>query len=401
LARYGTAGDTAVTMLRAQSDGDATAAWDAYRSLVRLRAGLASSRVTVGKGVLGPFLTRASKAYETWAGLDHEPAAGRAGRDGGGEGRAVARSVRLAHARPLSAVTVLTEPGTAGTVEAHVPGEGWRHLGGLAPGGATEIAAKVRADALRVTGPEPSRVRHLVPWFADSPEAGLELGRAETDVAIGGTASVTARLVALRPSDVRGKLTVRAPKGVRVRVPAAPVRLWRGTDLAVPVEIEVPEKTPSGTYAVRVAFRGETRTLTVRAFPRTAGPDLARGARATSSGDETADFPASAANDGDPRTRWSSPARDDAWWQLELPRPVRLGRVDLRWQDAYAAAYRVEVSADGRTWRTAAAVRDGRGGRESVRMDERDVRFVRVRGEERATRYGYSLWSVQAYGVAG
>ncbi|MET7593767.1 beta-N-acetylglucosaminidase domain-containing protein [Streptomyces sp. NPDC005481] len=400
LARYGTAGDTAVVMLSAQSDGDATAAWDAYRSLVRLRADLASSPVTVGKGVLGPFLARASKAYEAWAGLDHEPAPDRAGQGGGGEQR-VARSVRLARARPLTAVTVLTEPGTTGTVEAHVPGEGWRRLGDLAPGGATETAAKVSADALRVTGPEPSRVRHLVPWFADSPEARLELGRAETDVAIGGTASVTARLVPLRPSDVRGKLTVRAPEGVRVRVPAAPVRLRRGTDLSVPVEIEVPKKTPSGTYTVRVAFREETRTLTVRAFPRTAGPDLARGARATSSGDETADFPASAANDGDPRTRWSSPARDDAWWQLELPRPVRLGRVALRWQDAYASAYRVEVSADGRVWRTAAAVRDGRGGRESVRMDERDVRFVRVRGEERATRYGYSLWSVEAYGVAG
>ncbi|MGW7262962.1 beta-N-acetylglucosaminidase domain-containing protein [Streptomyces sp. NPDC054842] len=401
LARYGTAGDTAVAMLSAQSDGDATAAWDAYRSLVRLRAGLASSRVTVGKGVLGPFLARASKAYETWAGLGHEPEADRAGAGRGGEGRPVARAVRLARTRPLSAVTVLTEPGTAGTVEAHVPGEGWRRLGDLAPGGATEITAKVSADALRVTGPRPARVRHLVPWFADSPEAKVELARAETDVAIGGTGSATVRLAPLRPSDVRGRLTARAPEGVRVRLPAAPVRLRRGTDLSVPVRIEVPARTPSGTYTVRIAFRGEIRTLTVRAFPRTAGPDLARGGRAASSGDETAEFPAPAANDGDPGTRWSSPARDDAWWQVELPRPVRLGRVVLRWQDAYASAYRVEVSADGRAWRTAAEVRDGRGGRESVRMDEPDVRFVRVRGEERATRYGYSLWSVEAYGVAG
>ncbi|MYS27270.1 hyaluronidase, partial [Streptomyces sp. SID7804] len=132
---------------------------------------------------------------------------------------------------------------------------------------------------------------------------------------------------------------------------------------------------------------------------RVGGPDLARGGRASSSADETPDFPARAANDGDPETRWSSPAEDDAWWQVELDRPVRLGKVALHWQDAHPSAYRVEVSADGRTWRTAAAVTDGRGGRETLRMDEPDVRHVRVQGEKRATRYGYSLWSVEAYAV--
>ncbi|MFE9834812.1 beta-N-acetylglucosaminidase domain-containing protein [Streptomyces sp. NPDC005551] len=416
LARYGDAGDTAVTLLRAQADGDATAAWQSYRTLGGLRTELRRSRVTVGKGVLDPFLTRAQQAYEAWAGLDHEPAArddapadhdSAPGRDPSAEhgssaerGRAAGgRTVRLPHARPLAAVTVLADPGTPGTVEAYVPGEGWRRLGALAPGGATEISATVRADALRVTGAGSSHVRHLVPWFADSPLVKLELGRTRTDVAIGGTGSVTARLVSLRPSDVRGKLTVKAPKGVRARVPATEL-LRRGTRLDVPVEVTVPARTPSGTYGVTVGFGGVTRTFTVRAFPRTAGPDLARNARASSSGDETADFPASAANDGDRGTRWSSPARDDAWWQMELAAPVRLGQVVLRWQDAYASTYRIQVSADGRTWRTASEVRDGRGGRESVRMDERDVRFVRVQGARRATRYGYSLWSVEAYGVA-
>ena len=78
------------------------------------------------------------------------------------------------------------------------------------------------------------------------------------------------------------------------------------------------------------------------------------------------DFPragaASAANDGDAGTRWSSPAEDDAWWQVELDRPVRLGKVDLRWQDAHASAYRVEVSPDGRAWRTAARSAVGKSG---------------------------------------
>ncbi|WP_435226544.1 beta-N-acetylglucosaminidase domain-containing protein [Streptomyces sp. Tue6028] len=420
LARYGEAGETAVDMLRAQAGGDETGAWTAYRTLGRLRAGIAASEVTVGKGVLDAFLKKALSAYGSWAGLGHEPAAEHgAAADG--------RTVRFPHTRTLTAVSVLTEPGAAGSVEAHVPGEGWRRLGPLAAGGATEVpagkdmggkdtggkdtgekagdggatAAGLRADAVRVTGPRPSQVRHLVPWFADSPAAALDLARSETDVEIGGTGRVTARLTSLRPADVHGELTAKAPKGIRAEVPRAPAALPRGTAVDVPVEVTVEPGTPAGSYTVTVAFGEQTRTLTVRAFPRTAGPELARTGTASSSGDETPDFPAAAANDGDPATRWSSPVEDGAWWQVRLAEPAHLGQVVLHWQDAHPSEYRVQVSADGRTWRTAATVRDGRGGRESVRFDERDVRYVRVQGLKRATRYGYSLWTVEAYAVAG
>jgi hyaluronoglucosaminidase len=298
-------------------------------------------------------------------------------------------------------VSVLTDPGTTGFVEARVPGEGWRFLGPLDAGGATEIGAVgVRADALRVSGPTRAQVRHLVPWFADSPAVALDLARSVTDVEIGGTQRVGVRLRSLRPSDVRGELTAHGPKGVEVEVARSSPTLRRGAVVDRLVEVTVPPGTPPGTYDVTVAFGAQTRTLTVRAFPPTAGPDLARTGTASSSGDETADFPAAAANDGDPGTRWSSPAEDGAWWQVRLAEPARLGRLVLNWQEAHASAYRVQVSADGRAWRTATTVNDSRGGHESLRFDEPDVRYVRVQGMTRATRFGYSLWSVEAYAVA-
>ncbi|MGW2228856.1 beta-N-acetylglucosaminidase domain-containing protein [Streptomyces formicae] len=387
LARYGTAGETAVDMLRAQSDGDGAAAWRAARALAGLREALRASPATVGKGVLGPFLTRALKAYDRWAGLDAAQASDHA-------------TAELPRARALSAVTALTDPGTRGELQARVPGKGWRTVGDLSASGFTEVVlADVRADAVRArttTG----TVRHLVPWYADSPAARLTLARAETDAEIGGAPRrVTAKLLPLRPGDVRGTLRADAPRGIEVKAPAA-TTLPRGTEVAVPLDITVPAGTRAGTYDIPVRFGDKSRTVSVRAYPRTSGPDLARGAKATSSGDETEDFPASAATDGDPTTRWSSPAENGAWWQADLGRPVRVGQVVLRWQDAYAAAYRVQTSADGRTWRTAATVKDGRGGREAVRMDARDTRYVRVQGDERATRFGYSLWSVEAYAVA-
>ncbi|MFH8450573.1 beta-N-acetylglucosaminidase domain-containing protein [Streptomyces fungicidicus] len=389
LAGYGEAGGTALDMLRAQRAGDAGAAWTAYRRLGEQRTRLESSRVTVGKGVLDPFLSRAQKAYEGWAGIDHEPPA----RSGGD------RTLAFPRARTLDAVTVLAEPGTQGAVEVRAPGGGWRRLGALSATGATELpGGDDPVDAVRVTGG--SGVRHLVPWFADTATGSLELPGERADADIGGTLRVTATLGSLRPAEARGRLTAQAPKGVAVRVPKEALTVPRGTPVRVPVEVTVAPGTPAGPYEVRFGFAGATRVLTVHAVPRTGGPDLARTGRASSSADETPDFPASAANDGDPGTRWSSPVEDDAWWQVELARPVRLGKVALHWQEAHPSAYRVEVSADGRTWRTAATVQGSRGGRETVRMDEPGVRHVRVQGEERATRYGYSLWSVEAYAVA-
>ncbi|MEV5322128.1 beta-N-acetylglucosaminidase domain-containing protein [Streptomyces sp. NPDC052687] len=392
LARYGEAGTTALDLLRAQRAGDPAAAWTAYRALGALRTRLAASRVTVGEGVLDPFLARAQRAYETWAGLDGEPAVKPGGSADG-------RTVRFARPRALSAVTVLSEPGTAGTVEARLPGGGWRPLGSLDASGATELPARLRADAVRVTGPAPSRVRHLVPWYADAPAVSLAPERARVDADLGGTRRITVRLASLRPQEVRGRLTVEAPEEIGVHAPRGVLALPRGTDVEVPLDLRIPRDAPARAYDVTLAFGGVTRTVTVRAVPPTGGPDLARAGTARSSGDETPDFPASAANDGDPATRWSSPVDDGAWWQVELAGPVRLGRVVLHWQDAHPSAYRVQVSPDGRRWRTAVTVRDGRGGREELRMDERDVRFVRVQGDRRATEYGYSLWSVEAYAV--
>ncbi|MFG3494163.1 beta-N-acetylglucosaminidase domain-containing protein [Streptomyces sp. NPDC047928] len=409
LARYGRAGETAVDMLQAQSRGDGAAAWQAQLDLKPVRAALKESPAKVGHGVLDPFLDRAAKEAAAWTGASR--AAGETHRT------ETSYTVHLRHPRPVEAVTAMTEPtppggpGAAGaappapgSIEVHVPGEGWRRLGITSDTGWTQTAARgLRVDAVRVTGRDGQvpAVHSLVPWFADEPRVALELSRTETDAVIGGAPQrVDAILSAQRPGAVRDRLVARAPQGIVVSVPKE-TTVPRGTSATVPVTITVPEGTPAGVYPVTVTFADGERTLNVRAYPATGGADLARtpGATASSSGDETADFPASAAIDGDPETRWSSPAEDGAWWQLELPEPARVGQVVLHWQEAYATKYRIQVSADGRTWRTAATVQDGKGGREAIRMDAPGARFVRVQGDARATEYGYSFFTAEAYAV--
>ncbi|MGR4879008.1 beta-N-acetylglucosaminidase domain-containing protein [Streptomyces sp. LARHCF249] len=402
LSRYGAAGELAVDVLRAQARGDGSAAWQASQALTRARRALAEEGpARVDQAVMDPFLAKAVEEADAWTGAARP--AGEVTKD------AQAWTVRLDAERPVAAVTVMTEPLPAGArgaaVEAHVPGEGWRKVGEAAPSGWTQVdTAGLRADAVRLSwagaGAAPA-VHGVVPWPADGPRARFELADGGLAVAeIGGAPrQVSAELTAVGPGEVRGPLSAQPPQGIEVRLPAAAVAP-RGGRASIPFEVVAGPAVAPGTYQVPVVFGGESRTLTVRAVPRTGGPDLLRGARPSSSADETRDFPASAAVDGSPSTRWSSPAVDGAWWQAELPSPARVGRLELHWQEAYPSAYRVETSPDGATWHRAAAVPSSRGGAETVRLDAGpDTRFVRVTCERRATRYGCSLWSAEAYAV--
>ncbi len=400
LSAYGTAGELAVDLLRAQSRGDGAAAWRAAQALAEARGKLAEpggAAARVDTSVLDPFLAKAVAEADAWTGaarrtgtVSHEPGSW---------------TVKLDTVRPVSAVTVMTDPlppGARGAaVEAHVPGEGWRKVAEAAASGWTQVdVGGVGADAVRLSwAGEAPAVHQVVPWLADGPEASFELPES-VDVEIGGAArTVTAELSALRPGEVRGPLSAAPPPGVEVRLPAE-VKAPRGTRVSVPVAVTVPAHTAAGSYRVPVVFAGQTRILTVRAVPKTGGPDLFRSARASSSADETPAFPASAVVDGSPTTRWSSPPVDGAWWQAELAAPARVGLLVLHWQEAYPSAYRVETSADGVTWHRAAAVTGSRGGVESVRLDgDATARLIRVTCEKRATRFGCSLFSAEAFAV--
>lgn len=128
------------------------------------------------------------------------------------------------------------------------------------------------------------------------------------------------------------------------------------------------------------------------------GANLAAGTTATASSTQwwdplTGHAPGRAV-DGDTRTRWASERSDDQWLRID-PGAVRaVGRVTLDWEEAYARAYRVEVSADGSAWRTVWSTTAGDGGLDTARFAPGRARYVRVHGLERGTRWGYSLREV-------
>ena len=321
-------------------------------------------------------------------------------------------TVELGADRPLDRLTVLTDPGVraTATVQVRLADGSWAEIGTVRPGYNELPAGGLPAGAIRLTwqpGGEPPVVNQVIPWYADTPAARLSLSDATLDAVTGAAApaQVSAFVEAGRPEGVTGELRTEVPavaKGLTV-TPVAPVTVPRGGRIGTPLLVSATAETPSGTYQVPVTFTSGTtsvrQVLQVHVVPPTGGPDLALTSTATSSGDETAAFPASAVADGDPKSRWSSPAADDAWVQLKLPQAVHLGSAVLHWQGAYASSYRLQTSADGVTWTTVAGVEDGRGGNETVRFDAPGAAYLRVQGVSRATKYGYSLWGIETYAV--
>ncbi|MDH6113268.1 hyaluronoglucosaminidase [Kitasatospora sp. MAP12-15] len=333
-------------------------------------------------------------------------------------------TVDLGQTRPLDRITVLTDPTVkaTATVDVRKADGSWARVGTLQPGYNEIPTGGQPADALRLTwapGGDAPVVNQIVPWYADLPIARLTLADPELDVIAGAAtpAGTQAAVDAVRPEGASGEVHAEPPAGVpgltvtpapAPGTPGAPVSVPRGGRADTAVQVSAAAGTPSGTYAVPVDFtsNGVTirQTLQVHVVPPTAGPDLALTATASSSGDLSAKYPASAVTDGNAATRWASPPVDNAWVQLQLAQPTRLGSVVLHWQGAYASSYLVQTSPDGVTWTTVATVAtvaNGHGGTETVRFDAPGTQFVRMQGVNRATRYGYSLFGIEAYAVAG
>ncbi|MGW4776253.1 discoidin domain-containing protein [Streptomyces filamentosus] len=140
---------------------------------------------------------------------------------------------------------------------------------------------------------------------------------------------------------------------------------------------------------------------TLAAAPASAAETLlSQGRTATASTTEGAGFPASAAVDGDPGTRWASQWSDGQWLQVDLGRTATVSRIVLNWEAAHATAYDIQLSDDGTTWRTVKSVTGADGGTDELAVSGTG-RYVRLQGVTRSGGYGLSLWEFKVYGEEG
>ena len=117
-----------------------------------------------------------------------------------------------------------------------------------------------------------------------------------------------------------------------------------------------------------------------------------------SSTQDATDYPAPDATDGDPGTRWSSAATDPQWLEVDLGSQQQICSVGLRWEDAYATAFQIQVSNDHATWTTIYSTTSGTGGTQTFPASVTD-RYIRMNGTARATQFGYSIFEFDVYGL--
>ncbi|MER7577211.1 discoidin domain-containing protein, partial [Streptomyces sp. NPDC126514] len=160
-----------------------------------------------------------------------------------------------------------------------------------------------------------------------------------------------------------------------------------------------PRPAHRGVVAVLVLALAAALLAVLPAGRAQAAPALlSQGKPVTASSQESAGTPATAAVDGDNGTRWSSAFSDPQWIRVDLGAPAALSQVELRWETAYATAYRVEISQNGSDWSTAYSTTTATGGTQTLNVSG-TARYVRVFGTTRATGYGYSLWEFKVYGT--
>ena len=101
--------------------------------------------------------------------------------------------------------------------------------------------------------------------------------------------------------------------------------------------------------------------------------------------------------DGNPKTRWSSQFADPQWIAIDLGKETKFSRVTLLWEAAYAVAYTIEISRDGKTWKAVYTTDKGDGRTDEITFPPTAARWVRMSGTKRGTQYGYSLWEFKVF----
>ncbi|MFI7540069.1 discoidin domain-containing protein [Actinoplanes sp. NPDC049599] len=183
---------------------------------------------------------------------------------------------------------------------------------------------------------------------------------------------------------------------MRITAPGTGASAGVGSDApSAAASVAAPGRASSGGSP---AAGGATRTVErtpVGAAANPSGRNLALGARATASSVEGSAWGPAYAVDNNTATRWSSGFSDPQWLTVDLGKSWEISEVLLRWENAHATAYRVELSTDGKKWKRVYGTDAGSGGDVTVQVPKLPARLVRVYGTARSTQYGYSLLEIE------
>ncbi|WP_395109639.1 discoidin domain-containing protein [Actinomadura sp. SCN-SB] len=253
------------------------------------------------------------------------------------------------------------------------------------PGTAADIGASLTYRAagrpITTTGSVTAPVLPLITLVPDAPSLPLAAGGWNQ-------AGVTVRSNADRPLDVR--LTATAPDGITISPSTADLRVPAHGSANAAFELSNGSRV-SGTGRLTVRTAGGVAAET--AIDLSFSDNLARnpsGSRwpAAFAVDHQSAYPPGLAFDGDPASFWvsngtaagdgPSPTRPITLG-VDFGHPLSLGSVTMRPRTGYGPkAYQIQVSDDGRTWRTVATVPDAANGPVTTAFPAVTARFLQL-----------------------
>lgn len=105
------------------------------------------------------------------------------------------------------------------------------------------------------------------------------------------------------------------------------------------------------------------------------------------------DNAASAAFDGDFQTRWESHHKvDPSWLACELESRENINKIEIIWERAAAAVYKIQISDDALNWKTVFNEKNSSGKKDLIILGKQKARYIRLLGIQRATEWGYSIY---------
>ncbi len=108
----------------------------------------------------------------------------------------------------------------------------------------------------------------------------------------------------------------------------------------------------------------------------------------------------SMAIDADAGTRWDGNFAPGNWLQVDLGRDVMIGGVIIRWDAAFAPAYIIQASTDGRHWQNAFQTADSLGGVDYALFPSVRARYLRLASPKDAANAGVSLFEFEPLAAA-
>ncbi|NBJ71435.1 MULTISPECIES: discoidin domain-containing protein [Clostridia] len=128
--------------------------------------------------------------------------------------------------------------------------------------------------------------------------------------------------------------------------------------------------------------------------------------KVTASSEYDSSQAASFITDGNFGTRWGSKynydteeEKNNQWVMIELDEIYDISTVKIFWEKARANKYDIQVSEDGKNFKTVYSYNDKtRSQIDAINLQDVKAKYVKIVMSERASKYGYSIFEVEIYG---